>query len=81
MTKTEKFIYEKLINDALEENYKGSTYASLIPNYNDLLNYEIPFRIRSLNVQISSLRKNEKIKGFYKIAAIRNYGYKLTPCG
>ena len=45
MTKTEKFIYEKLINDALEENYKGSTYASLIPNYNDLLNYEIPFRI------------------------------------
>jgi hypothetical protein len=81
MTKTEKFIFDQLISDSLNDNYKGSTYESLIPDYSKLLNYEIPFRIRSLNVQISHLRKHEKVKGFYTISAIRNYGYKLIPCG
>lgn len=81
MTKTEKFIFDRLIKDAINDDYKGSTYESLIPNYTTLLNYEIPFRIRSLNVQISTLRKNIDVQGFYKIIAIRNFGYKLIPCG
>lgn len=80
MTKTQQYIFDKLIIFFLSDD-PIANYEDLIINYKNLKEYEKVSKIRSLNTQVCYLRKQPEVFLNYKIITIRNKGYKLIRNG